>query len=607
MLRTRFEMPRSHGFPSIFAVSPSCFGQSAARARPQPPGRQRHQGGTRLWALAVVLTVLAGGGWWYTQYSATKAGAADSAAGAPKRFGASSRVQPVSVAAVQMRDMTLTAQAIGNMAALNTAVVRAKLDAELKTLHVKEGQTVKAGQLLAELDNRAQVVQLAQAQGQLARDQAQLRNAQLDLARYKDLLAKDSIASQQVDTQDALVRQLQGTVQTDQAQVDNAQLQLSYTRLTAPIAGRLGLKQVDLGSTVRSSDANGLVTITQTQPIALVFAVPENLLPKVRARLAGKQPLGVEVWDREFRNRLGQGRVITTDNVIDATTGTIKLKAEFPNADGSLFPNQFVNVRLQLEVLPGATAVPNTALQRGAQGAFVYVVKPDSTVTIRRVRAGATEGDWTSVQGELAVGEQVVTDGADRLREGAQVDVIVPQKTGAGAGAGAGGSNGAKPDQKAGNPAVAAPHADTAPAQTAPGAAAASTAATSAEGASGPALAKARAAQPADPSGAAVPPRPGPGGPGGPGAAGGAGGPPPGAPGPFGPPGRPGAAPGVDAPPGPPGPPPGGPPRADGLPPWFDRLPPDMQDKFKAMNAEERKAFIEQMRERRRQRESQGG
>ncbi|MBY0466643.1 MAG: MdtA/MuxA family multidrug efflux RND transporter periplasmic adaptor subunit [Burkholderiales bacterium] len=516
--------------------------------------------------MAVVLTVLAGGGWWwYTQYNATNAGAADAAPGAPKRFGAGSRVQPVSVATVHMRDMTLTAQAIGNMAALNTAVVRARLDAELKALHFKEGQTVKAGQLLAELDNRAQVVQLAQAQGQLARDQAQLRNAQLDLARYKDLLTKDSIASQQVDTQDALVRQLQGTVQTDQAQVDNAQLQLSYTRVTAPIAGRVGLKQADLGSTVRSGDANGLVTITQTQPIALVFAVPESLLPKVRARLNGKQPLGVDVWDREFRNRLGQGRVITTDNVIDATTGTIKLKAEFPNADGSLFPNQFVNVRLQLEVLPGATAVPNTALQRGAQGAFVYAVKPDNTVTIRRVRIGATEGDWTSVQGELAVGDQVVTDGADRLREGAQVEVIVPQKSSAGAGAG--GNGGARPEQKPGSQAAAAPNADTAPASTAPGAA--------------PALPAAAPAGPGTP-----------------------GGPPPGL---SGPPGERGPAPRTDVPPGPPGPPPGGPPRADGMPPWFDRLPPEVQERYKAMNADERKVFIEQLRERRRQREAQGG
>ena len=555
-------------------------------------GARRAQG-----KLAVTLAVLlalgaaAGGGYWWWESnrpSADEAATAGGAApGAPKRFGAGSRVQPVSVAAVQMRDMTLTAQAIGNMAALNTAVVRARLDAELKVLHFKEGQTVKAGQLLAELDNRAQLVQLAQAQGQLARDQAQLRNAQLDLTRYKDLLTKDSIASQQVDTQHALVRQLQGTVQANQAAVDNAQLQLSYTRLTAPIPGRVGLKQVDLGSTVRSSDANGLVTITQTQPIALVFAVPESLLPKIRARLNGKQPLGVEVWDREFRNRLGQGRVITTDNIIDATTGTIKLKAEFPNADGSLFPNQFVNVRLQLEVLPGAMAVPNTALQRGAQGAFVYAVKPDNTVTVRRVRAGATEGDWTSVQGDLAVGDNVVTDGADRLREGAQVEVIVPQKPG-----GPGNGGPAKPDASAaGKPSAATPVVNGAPAQPA-GAAAARAESTGSQGAAQPATAASVPMAPAQ----AAPAKPA-------------------TVQPVAPLGVQGGPPVAGVPPtlppsgasGSPGAPAGGPPRADGLPPWFDRLSPEVQEKFKAMNAEERKVFIEQMRERRRQREAQGG
>lgn len=580
--------------PSPVGVSvagPSCIRLAGCQ------GRSRRVQGRLAVTLAVLLALgaAAGGGYWWWQNN--RPAAADEAAtaggavpGAPKRFGAGSRVQPVSVAAVQMRDMTLTAQAIGNMAALNTAVVRARVDAELKALHFKEGQTVKAGQLLAELDNRAQVVQLAQAQGQLARDQAQLRNAQLDLTRYKDLLAKDSIASQQVDTQDALVRQLQGTVQANQAAVDNAQLQLSYTRLAAPIAGRVGLKQVDLGSTVRSSDANGLATITQTQPIALVFAVPESLLPKIRARLNGKQPLGVEVWDREFRNRLGQGRVITTDNVIDATTGTIKLKAEFPNADGSLFPNQFVNVRLQLEVLPGAMAVPNTALQRGAQGAFVYAVKPDNTVTVRRVRAGATEGDWTSVQGDLAVGDNVVTDGADRLREGAPVEVIVPQKTGA---PGSGGP--ARPDANpVGKPSDATPVVNGAPAQPA-GAAAARAESTGSQGAAQPTTAAsvpAAPAQAAPAKPATVQPVAPQGVSGGTSATGG----PPAAP----PPGASGSA-------GSPGAPAGGPTRADGLPPWFDRLPPEVQDKFKAMNAEERKVFIEQLRERRRQREAQGG
>lgn len=467
------------------------------------------------WLLVAILVVAGGGGgwWWYGQRQATADGTG--AEGSAKRFGAGSRVQPVSVDTVQQRDMAVTVQAIGNMAALNTAVVRSRVDAELKALHFREGQVVKAGQLLAELDNRAQQVALAQAQGQLARDKAQLKNAQLDLARYKDLLAKDSIAAQQVDTQEAQVRQLQGTVQADQAAVDSAQLQLSHTRITAPIAGRLGLKQADLGSTLRSSDANGLVTITQTQPIALVFAVPEGQLPRLRSKLGGKEPMVVEAWDREFRNRLGQGRVTTLDNAIDATTGTIKVKAEFPNADGSLFPNQFVNVRLTLAVDKGALAVPHTALQRGAQGAYVYAVQADNTVTVRRVRAGATDGDWVAVSGDVNPGDKVVTDGADRLREGAQVEVIAPTKP---------------RDTRSGD---------------------------------GPKAAASGVAGVGD------------------------------------------AAPRTDAPPGKSPVAASATLAADSMPPWFDRLPPEVQEKYKAMSPDERKAFIEKLRERRRQREAQ--
>ena len=429
-----------------------------------------------------------------TGASAAQAGASGALAGstaqggpggpANRRFGGLSRVQPVTVAVVRRQDVKVILNGIGNISALNTAVVRTRVEGELKAIRFTEGQMVRAGALLAEVDARSYEIALAQAQSQLAKDQATLKNAQLDLVRYKDLLAKDSIARQQVDTQEALVQQLNATLQSDQAQVDSAKLQLSYTKITAPIGGRLGLKQADLGNTVRPGDANGLVTITQTQPISVVFAMPEANLPQITRRLRGAEraagaaqaasaparpasqaatrpgsgkaggpgkpsnaaakpaePLIVEAWDREQRNLLATGRVSTTDNVIDPVTGTIKLKAEFANADGALFPNQFVNVKLQINTLEAALAVPTAAIQRGAIGTFVYVVKPDNTVNMRRVRTGTTEGDSVSVTGELEAGERVVTDGADRLREGARVEVITPPPRFGAGGAGMGASN----------------------------------------------------------------------------------------------------------------------------------------------------------------------
>ena len=402
--------------------------------------------------LLVALLVAAGaGGWWWSQRaasglasgaggaagpaaaasdaaaSANPAGSASSAGGAnARRFAGANRVQPVSVAAARKQDVRVVLNAIGNISALNTATVRARVDGELKSIRFKEGQLVRAGALLAEIDPRSYEIALAQVQGQLAKDQATLKNAQVDVERYKDLLAKDSIARQQVDTQVALAQQLAATVQTTQAQVDNAKLQLSYTKVTAPITGRLGLKQADLGNMVRASDTLGIVTITQTQPISVVFAVPEANLPQIARKLKGSDPLTAEAWDREFKVLLATGKVSTTDNAIDAVTGTIKVKAEFPNADGSLFPNQFVNIKLQVNTLEDALSIPSTAVQRGALGTFVYVVKPDSNVAIRRIRVGTTEGDWVSVQGDLAAGDKVVTDGADRLREGSKVEVITP-------------------------------------------------------------------------------------------------------------------------------------------------------------------------------------
>ena len=384
-----------------------------------------------IWMLIVAAVVSAV--WWYptardTWLTPAAKPAGAGGPGAAWRFGGGGgRGQPVSVGEVQQMDVRLTVSALGTLTALNTAVVRAKVDGELKALRFTEGQQVQAGALLAEIDARATEVLLQQAEGQLMRDQAQLRNAQLDLQRYRDLLAKDAIARQQVETQEALVRQLQGTVQSDQAHVDSAKLQLSYTRVTAPIAGRLGLKQVELGSLVRSGDAAGIVTITQTQPMAVVFAVPETHVPLIQRKLRQGEKLAVQAWDRDMKEKLAEGQVSTTDNTIDTATGTLKLKALLDNRDGALFPNQFANMRLQLDVLKNRLVVPTSAVQRGSIGTFVVVVQPDNTVKTQRVQLDAVDGDWQAVQplqGDLKPGARVVTDGADRLRDGSRVEIV---------------------------------------------------------------------------------------------------------------------------------------------------------------------------------------
>lgn len=393
----------------------------------------RQAGKAAPWLIGLVLTLGGGAGWWTWSHHGRDAGAQaataganapSGAGGARQRPGGPPRSQPVSAAEVRRQDIRVTVAAIGTIAAANTALVKPKIEGELKAIHFQEGQWVKAGELLAELDARPFQIALAQSEGQLAQTQAQLQNARLDLERFKELLAKDGIAKQQVDTQDALVRQLQGTVQAHQAAVDNARLQLSYTRITAPIAGRAGLKQVDLGNVVRPSDASGLVTISQTQPVNVVFAVPDAHLGRINTQLKAGTSLRVEAWDRELKDKLADGKVGSTDNTIDAGTGTIKLKALFANADGGLFPNQSVNVRLQLGTEQDTLAVPGLAVQRGAQGAFVYVIKADKTVALRRVQTGALDGEWVGVRGDLKPGERVVTDGAERLRDGTAVDVV---------------------------------------------------------------------------------------------------------------------------------------------------------------------------------------
>ena len=391
-----------------------------------------------VWLEVFVLVLMGGAIWWHYHHNG-KSVASGASSG---RFGASDRSQPVSVATVQQRDIRVTVNAIGTIAANNTAVVRARVDGELKAIFFKEGQSVQAGQPLAQIDPRPFQIALTQAQGTLARDQALLRNAQLDLQRYRDLLAKDAAPKQQADTQEALVQQLQGTVLSDQANVDNAQLQLSYTRVLAPISGLTGLKQADLGNIVHAADANGLVSITQTQPVNLVFSVPDVNLPRIRQQLNANTAMRVEARDRDQKTLLAEGRVSSTDNAIDTTTGTIRVKAQFANKDNSLFPNQFVNVRLQLNTITGGLAVPSAAVQRGAPGTFVYVAADNGVVAMRLVKAGAADGDWVAIESDLKAGDKVVTDGADRLRDGATVEVIAPSKDNAGAAKGGGGKGG---------------------------------------------------------------------------------------------------------------------------------------------------------------------
>ncbi len=333
---------------------------------------------------------------------------------------------PVQAAAVTSGDIEVAITALGTVTARNTATVKARVDGQLLRVPFREGEVVKAGDVLAEIDPRPFQIAVDQAKGQLARDEAQLANARVDLQRYATLLAKESVAKQQYDTQEALVRQDEAIVLSDRAQVDNAKLQLEFARVTAPVPGRVGLRQVDAGNIVRASDANGIVVITQTQPINLVFADPADNLSGVLEHMNAKEPLAVEAFDRDGKKRLATGKLLTVDNQIDVTTGTVKLKAEFANADNALFPNQFVNVRLRVETRHDATLMPIAAIQRGTQGTFAYVVSPEGTAAIRPIALGPASGETIAVEKGLQPGERVVTDGADKLRDGAKVEVTTP-------------------------------------------------------------------------------------------------------------------------------------------------------------------------------------
>lgn len=332
-------------------------------------------------------------------------------------------VTPVSVATVTKGDIDVIRRALGTVTSLANITVRTQINGQLMEVGFKEGQLVQKGDFLAQIDPRPYDNALEQAEGALQRDQALLKDAQLNLDRYKKLLEKDSISKQQVDTQASLVAQEAGNVLADQGQIDAAKLNLTYARITSPITGRVGLRQVDVGNYVQTGDANGLVTLTQLQPITVVFTLPEDDVPTVMKLYNDGAELTATAYDRTQSTKLATGRLMATDNQIDTTTGTVKLKAQFDNQDNTLFPNQFVNIELKVMTQHDATLVPSSAIQRGTPGIFVYKLKDDNTVTIQPIKIGTTQNDMVAVGEGLDAGDKVVTEGVDKLRDGAHVSV----------------------------------------------------------------------------------------------------------------------------------------------------------------------------------------
>ncbi|NIE60830.1 MdtA/MuxA family multidrug efflux RND transporter periplasmic adaptor subunit [Burkholderia sp. Ap-955] len=428
--------------------------------KPTPPSKEPASPAARrprrtLMAGALAVVVIGGLLWWHpwnrtpaagTGASGAGASAAGAAGGHRGRGGPAAMAnipQPVQVATATQGEMPIVLSALGTVTPLANVTVKTQLSGYLQSVAFQEGQIVKKGDLLAQIDPRPYQVALENAEGTHARDSALLATARLDLKRYQTLLSQDSIASQTVDTQASLVKQYEGAVKTDQAAIDSAKLNLTYARITAPVTGRVGLRQVDPGNYVTPGDTNGLVVITQLQPMSVIFTTSEDNLPQIVKQVNAGQKLSVTAYNRNNTVPLETGSLATLDNQIDTSTGTVKLRANFDNKEGMLFPNQFVNTRLLVDVMRNATIVPTAAVLTGSIGQFVYVVKPDNTVTVRKVTIGPVDGERTSIVSGIALGERVVTDGSDRLREGAKISIPADKPKGASGARGAGAASGA--------------------------------------------------------------------------------------------------------------------------------------------------------------------
>ena len=418
--------------PPIDAVSPSETSKASLPARGDRTAK------SHWWIWLVILGVVALG-WWYFRSRGTQgngaavAASALGAGGAPGKGGPpASLIVPVVVATAHKGDLPVYFDGLGTVTAFNTVTVKSRVDGQIVKINFTEGQYVKEGDALIEIDPRPYQVQLEQAEGQLAKDQAQLRDVQVDYERYQLLYKEGVIPKQQLDSQQAQVGQYEGAIKADQAQIDNAKLQITYSHITAPISGRVGLRLVDVGNIVHASDTNGLVVITQLQPIAVIFTLPQDQLPKVMEEMRGRT-MTVDAYDRDNSEKIASGKLLTIDNQIDTTTGTYKLKAVFDNPKNELFPNQFVNMHLLVDTKKNVILVPSTAILRGPQGTYVFSVASNSKVSVKSVTVAETTGNVSGVSTGLGDGETVVIDGQDKLQEGSQVD---PRQSQRGAGAG---------------------------------------------------------------------------------------------------------------------------------------------------------------------------